>query len=144
MTEIDHHGHRRLGVEALDQDHEDLDVYLRDIKKALFDDSYDSKLVKAAFNDLLISVKAHFRREEAWMKLESYPGIKVHSRQHQKLIKAVEEFIDRFQEDPTQDAGRFTLDVLQDCLVSHTSSADRVIGGFMGYKNRPTAKVHIL
>ncbi len=136
MTRNNLNARRNLGVKALDRDHDALSDHLGSLENALGVSDFDPGEVETALVELLAHIKEHFEREESWMRRINYPGMRFHAKQHQCLIEAIEEFRQAFSSNPTRDKGEYVYSMVEDLLVEHTLKADRVIGGFVGYRRQ--------
>lgn len=76
------------GVAEIDEDHRCLVEMIQEIQKAFEDGAMDRTPALAA--GFLGQVKAHFTREEAFLKRAEFPGLEEHSREHRKLLTKTE------------------------------------------------------
>lgn len=112
-----------VGVEALDDDHRRLIETMNDVFDALLLGTSSSATHEAlrTLNEYVID---HFRREEAWMAENGYPGLAGHQREHQALRAHIQRLTKREQ----QAGDELTLElliVLRDWLLGHIAVSDR-------------------
>ncbi|MCX8021706.1 MAG: bacteriohemerythrin [Syntrophorhabdaceae bacterium] len=84
-------------------------------------------------NELIDYTVYHFKTEEDLMKKYSYPGLLLHIKEHENLMKKAGELKQRF------DRGESVISVevmefLKEWLTKHTSGSDKKYGQFLNGK----------
>jgi len=123
-----------LGVSMIDRDHEHLFTLVNDFHNVFFE-RHERKDIARVLNALIQYSEAHFRREEELMASEEYPGLPAHQELHIKLIEAVFQLQDQFENQ------RIALDnnvvkFLRDWLGDHIVHDDRKFADFLAGKRK--------
>lgn len=97
------------GILFIDNDHKRLIEIIQEIEKAY--EAADMPGCRRFVGDFLDVAKAHFQREEQFLKVISYQSLSLHVREHRKLIEHIVELLAKLQPcpemgaEPTLDAG---------------------------------------
>jgi len=89
--------------------------------------------VSRVLDELIKYTGTHFRHEEMVMQANNYPGYLVHKAEHEKLVKQVLDFKQKF------DAGSVSLSIsiinfLQDWVKNHILKIDKQYSDFLNSK----------
>ena len=74
----------KTGLNDIDNDHKRLLELMRNIKRSI--NEHDLSSCAGLLNELIEEAKAHFRREEAYLRLYEYPDLDEHITYHTNLI----------------------------------------------------------
>ncbi|MBF0187498.1 MAG: bacteriohemerythrin [Magnetococcales bacterium] len=112
-----------VGVEALDEDHRQLLTLINSLYKALRIGT-GGKVIGNTLEELVSYTREHFQREERVMAERRYPGLEEHKREHENMIRQVEDFLIQYRQ------GDYTLNqdvlkYLRNWLVEHIMGSDQ-------------------
>jgi hemerythrin-like metal-binding protein len=129
--------HYRLGIEAIDSQHEEITVLINALYAA-FRSEAPRPETGAALDRLIRAVARHFRTEEKLMQGTAYPGLEPHAAEHSRLAKRVRAFQKEFR------AGRAELTdalirSLADWLRDHLLVSDNRLGKHLAGREGGTA-----
>lgn len=128
----------RVGVELIDQQHEELFRRVSDFTRTIRDEEdWDAKLDKVKETMLFMKeyVVEHFDEEEAYQAKIGYPEIEVHKSAHAKFKEGVNNYIkifedEGFSEEKIQEFGGR----LMTWLIMHVGNMDQKIGEYVKTK----------
>lgn len=112
-----------VGVEALDQQHQNLVAIVNKFNEGRRRGK-GTKIMTQILNEMVGYTQEHFAFEEQMMEAAGYEGLKLHQSQHRQLLQKLE----RFQFDFLQENRRITSDVaefLNYWLTSHILKHDK-------------------
>lgn len=121
-----------VGVEVLDNDHKKLVQLLNQFTTA-YDYAVSEDFERQALQDLVSYTKTHFEREEGIMEENGYPDISAHKKQHAKMIKQVEVFVELYNE-KGHDALNEVSDFLSKWLINHINGTDKQYTSYLNEK----------
>ncbi|MCW8914958.1 MAG: bacteriohemerythrin [Magnetovibrio sp.] len=110
----------RIGVDAIDKDHQVLIGLLNKISHGLRDHAAVDELV----NELLQYTHYHFKREEAVMKACGYPELETHKAQHVQLAEDAEKLAHQWRTTQDDNAVQNLHAFLRTWLSGHIIGAD--------------------
>ena len=118
----------RIGIDAIDQDHERLFTYFNELLRHLANDS-SPEATHAAIDRLETIFKDHFDNEETVMQSIGFPGFEGHKAKHQtflEMLRGLKAF-----HPGSQDFTDYFLRVFRNWIVYHITVNDREIGQFL-------------
>lgn len=125
----------RLGVEHIDEQHEELFRRVSEFVLALRKEgSWEEKLpkVKETMAFMQEYVITHFADEEAYQKEMHYPGYEEHRRIHEEFKTEIHEFARRFAEEGyLEDTVQQFAGKLIAWLINHVAATDQQIAQFV-------------
>ena len=113
----------RLGIDAVDKEHEELVNMLNHVSE-LLDNNKLHEATKYFTENLSDYVDEHFANEEAFMASIGYPQLEAHKKTHKKFVDSFNELkpkLEQFDED----AFRKSLLNTFLWLISHTGKTDK-------------------
>lgn len=116
----------RIGIRAIDEQHQWLFECLSRLKKAAASDTSDSA-IQIALVELCDYVNLHFFMEEGLMRSLRYPRLGSHVREHETISEELENLRRKAEECDVFDE---TVTLLNDWLVNHIGSSDRHFASF--------------
>ena len=123
----------RIGIEAVDNDHQQLFTHFNDLLRRL-SDAPDPDVVQASISELEKLFGDHFESEEALMRSVDFPGLEAHKAKHQTFLEMLHG-LKGFHPDG-QDFAHYFLRVLRNWVIYHISVNDREIGQFLALAGR--------
>jgi len=122
-----------VGVQDLDDDHKKLVALLNEMDEAVVaGQSRDA--VNAIIDRLMVSIKAHFAREEDFMAKSDFPGAAEHHREHDETLMAILEWQAHFKTASSSILSPEVLNRFQSWLDNHIQGADMQYGPHMNSK----------
>ena len=116
-----------VGIKVMDDQHQVLIDYLNDFKeislKAKQGQLSDLRPVKELIEKLITYTLKHFKEEEALMAEYEYPKFKDHLKLHERLVKQVLSFKEKFHDDPILVIPELSS-FLSRWLIQHIQGAD--------------------
>lgn len=112
-----------VGVKVLDDDHKKLIELLNQFKVA-YDYQTSEEYERASLEALVNYTKFHFNREEDLMEKAGYPGLAEHKLQHQRMIREVDGFVEKYNEQG-HEAMSDISDFLSAWLINHINGTDK-------------------
>ena len=124
------HDEWSLDIELLDQDHRALieqlaDICLRFCPEASHGRSGDANALLDALARLGESMRAHFQREEAFMRSFDYECIGEHQCEHAVLMAEFTALLREWREEGLTVFDETTQGIIRDWLLAHILGADR-------------------
>ena len=126
----------RLGIEALDRDHERLEKLVDELAAVSEGHGGHAQGV-SLFEALVEESRAHFRREEAEMERTSYPLTGVHREEHGKLLDALQAIGAEYKADAVPLDGAL-LAALSEWVNHHIRTSDAAFADYV-QASRPSA-----
>ncbi len=122
----------RVGVEKIDEQHEELFSMFNELGDALWDGK-GKEVIGQTLKFLAQYTADHFRTEENYMRTHNYPRYAEHRSVHDKLVSEVSEFIVKYdsQELP-HSAVLEVVNRLGDWTRSHVRGMDQEMTKFIG------------
>ena len=119
-----------LNIEALDKDHRALierlaDTCLRFCPEASTGRAGDARAMLSALTELGEEVRAHFRREEAFMLAFGYEGLADHRHEHALLMAEFTAMMREWRADSLHVFDAMMQGIIRDWLLAHILGADR-------------------
>ena len=119
---------KETGIAPVDHDHRQLAEYTLELNELLLDMENNFSLDNIKEQRALIDrffeyMQTHFNREEGLIKKFNIPGLKQQQREHQKILKMIENIIFEFKTGRISSAFKVRLQLL-DWLVNHVNSTD--------------------
>jgi methyl-accepting chemotaxis protein len=118
-----------VGVEKFDQQHRRLVDLVNELYGALRSGKANEAL-GTIFTELVEYTQNHFADEEAFMRVNRYPGLDEHLHLHQVLVEQVSKYYARFNEGGS--LGVEMMNFLKDWLLNHISKVDMAYGKALG------------
>ncbi|QIK38527.1 hemerythrin family protein [Caldichromatium japonicum] len=124
------HDEWSLNIETLDQDHRELIAELADICLRFCPESgyalvADAKVLMDALTQFGESVRAHFKREEAFMRSFDYEFIGEHESEHALLMAEFTALLRDWRQERLQVFDEAHQAIIRDWLLAHILGADR-------------------
>lgn len=119
-----------IGIDSIDEQHKELIALINKLNIAMAHGEAAS-VVASIFEGLANYTKVHFAYEEALFKKHGYPQSTEHLKEHQQLIKRVEQFKFEFEQDLS---GAVSLELIQfmtHWLLDHILKSDRDYSPFL-------------
>jgi hemerythrin-like metal-binding protein len=138
MAEQERKKEYNIGVEALDEEHQDLFNGLREIESAIAENAAQ-ETTRAILRKIAESTRVHFGEEEAQMQAGQYPGLALHAANHQRLMEKLLAFAARYWAGG-QKIDRHALNFLRDWLLYHIQNDDTRYGSWMKDRERAQAR----
>ncbi len=110
-----------IGISSIDEQHKYLFSLLARITTMA--DENDAEGIYDAIIDMRHYTVVHFFEEEQLMKLIGYPELEQHKRQHQKFIKAADNFVDDLEMFPLAAIAEMNI-YLSNWLIAHIQVSD--------------------
>jgi hemerythrin len=118
----------RLGVHALDRDHERLEKLVEELA-AVGENGGEHAQGVSLFEALVEESRAHFRREEAEMERMTYPMAAVHREEHAKLLEALQAIGAEYKADAIPLDG-VLLSALSEWVNHHIRTSDAAFADY--------------
>jgi hemerythrin-like metal-binding protein len=112
-----------VGSSLLDADH----IILIGLLNQLYDamsEGHGEELFETILATLRKYTDFHFTREEAFMKAQKYPDYAAHKARHEKLIRDLSNFTERYTLDKSSVTTPEIAEFLQGWLINHIQKAD--------------------
>lgn len=125
MYKIDWHESYRIGIPALDADHEQMVDMMNGFFRQL-ESGGDEKTMADHLHGLIALTRDHFEREESLMDQSFYAMLPDHKAEHDRLLAALDAFRER--RESAQSPLEMTLDTanfLRGWLVDHIMHKDQ-------------------
>lgn len=123
------HEEYSLGVESLDNDHQELFGTARELLDVLFGTNTTRDPVPL-FNTLIGLTVRHFKSEENQMRTVEYPGAGEHIRHHERILSLLSAFgqdVQQFRRTSRKEAVAF----IKDHILAHVLTTDRQLGAYI-------------
>lgn len=120
-----------VGIEAIDDEHQELLKYLNDLFAACSVGQGPAVLSKTLCWVQRYS-REHFAREEDLMQKFGFPGLDEHRERHAELVSELDELIEEFERGADHDLSNKTMQFLEDWLLHHILIEDKKIGRHIG------------
>ena len=134
MTRITWTDEFKLGLPAIDTDHEQLLTLCNEFLDAAEAGSSIHKL-SAMLEQLILRTRAHFVSEERMLDRHGYPGLAIHKAEHERLLVQAETLKARYDDagraDETRAVTMEIADFLQTWLLDHIRTNDRPYRPFL-------------
>lgn len=122
MAFIDWKSEYNVGVKVFNDDHKRLFAYLNELNDGM-NAGFKIAEMEYILKGLVEYTISHFQREEKLMTKHSYPDYAAHKKEHEALLKEVNEFYDDFKEG--RKAFSFALlSFLSDWVQNHILKTD--------------------
>ncbi len=118
----------RIGVDAIDREHEQLFVCFNDLLRHLATDS-GPEATQTAIVKLETVFESHFENEEALMRSIGFPGFEAHQSKHASFLEMLRSL--RAFHPGSQDFADYFLRVFRNWIIYHITVNDREIGRFL-------------
>jgi CRP/FNR family transcriptional regulator len=122
----------RIGVEAIDRQHEKLFDIGNRFHQAWRDGARRAELCRI-FGELLGYAGYHFGEEERLMEQVGYPGLAQHRANHEELTELVNHYLAQLR-DGVKGGERQAVEFMRTWLRAHVLDADRKIGAYLSGK----------
>jgi hemerythrin len=121
----------RLGVPAIDEQHEEIFVYFDKLSTALREEDGSNVIIELlSYLDNYSSL--HFRNEEELMALYRYPGLEEQQRQHAAFRENIVMFTDMLSaSEPTHEIALKIDALLIRYFINHVRKLDREIADYI-------------
>jgi len=121
-----------VGIETADKHHQKLISMINSLYDAMQEGS-SREIVSKILSALIVYTDKHFKYEEELFKTYNYPGFISHKKQHDELIKQVQELSEKFN------TGTTTISIelmrfLKHWLTEHIMVADKKYTEFLNSK----------
>lgn len=116
-----------LSHAKIDSDHQKLFDLINQLANAM-KAGEGKQACGAVLNELLSYTKTHFSMEEVLMSRHGYPQTAAHKGEHDKFVKQVQEFKNKFE----AGSGVVTIEILtflRDWLSNHIQKTDKALVG---------------
>lgn len=126
----------RIGVEALDKEHDELAELVLDFYDAVLSDE-TGRALRQRFDALAAYTDAHFAHEENYMRFTGFPGRDKHIRAHERLKARLKEIppLKGRKWNSRSATALAVLRFLKKWLVAHILNEDRELGAYLNSKN---------
>ncbi len=122
-----------VNIPSIDDDHKRLIVLINQFISSTH--YYNSKeFEQKALHELVDYTKYHFDREEKLMQDNGYPDYEEHHKQHEIMIKKVNEVVAKYTQN-SETTVTETVDFLRDWLINHIQKTDQQYMSFFKDKN---------
>lgn len=111
----------RVGVDAIDKDHQDLVLMLNDARSAVA----RSQFRDSVFEEMMKQTQYHFKREEAILAVCDALELDAHKLQHRKFLRQAKSLIIRWSKNPNKETCTHIGNFFQKWLFEHIKSEDR-------------------
>ena len=118
-----------VGVATIDEQHKGLVAMLNEINEGI-QGGWGRKARDEVLAKLVEYTVIHFATEESLMKIAGYPEEAAHIRRHENLIQMVEQYITKYNEDPSA-SNYDLLFFLRRWLVEHIQKDDKLLGQYL-------------
>jgi len=108
----------------IDNDHEELHEVLTEVSQTIYTVSNPTSHLVDSLEQLIESLSAHFRREEALMKKVNYTALIQHQRQHKTLERGFREILREIKAGDCIDSTKALYKIFEDRLGKHTTHSD--------------------
>jgi len=118
-----------IGMQQFDDDHRHLVKILNELCGLYLSQKFENGKVEAMLDSLFKYSVEHFANEENWMRESDYPGLEIHTIDHERFVSRLSEFSRKVK----NAGGGLTLDMisfLRVWLVSHILQTDSALGEF--------------
>ncbi len=133
MTHIEWTDDYKLGLPAIDSDHEQLLGLCNDFLDAAQAGSPIQKLA-ATLEQLIVQTRAHFLAEERMLDRHGYPGLAIHKAEHERLLTQAETLKARYDNTARESEQAVTVEIadfLKFWLLDHIRTNDRSYRPFL-------------
>ena len=110
-----------VGMDDIDKQHRQF-IRLMDKTQTAIDRGASRKEVGAIVSELVDYGRCHFETEEQYFEKFKYPYAKEHIREHEKLLRNIVAYSDRFEDG--QEIAQELLTFLENWLVEHLKKHD--------------------
>jgi len=132
-----------IGVAAIDSEHHNL---LACINKLILAQGMDESMLDRLSDEVVSYAEFHILSEENLMALTGYPGLDKHHQAHQKLLKELKVFHQKFA--ANKEHLKEFVTFLAKWLIEHSQSVDREFGDYLDNyhppKDSPEEKIKAL
>lgn len=118
-----------IGVKTIDDQHKGLVAMVNEISEGI-KGGWGKEARDAVFVKLVEYTVVHFATEESLMNISNYPGEATHKQHHENLVKTVQQYIKKYQEDPSA-SNYDLLFFLKRWLVEHILKDDKAMGEYL-------------
>ena len=134
MTSIDWNDEFKLGLPAMDSDHQEL-LELTNQFLATAQEQGSLSSVLNILDRLILRTRAHFLAEERLLDRHGYPGLAIHKSEHERLLSQLDTLRGRFgeadQADQTHGLTLEAAEFLQNWLLDHIKVNDKPYRPFL-------------
>jgi len=134
MAKIDWSDEYKLGLPAIDAEHQDLLAICNEFLEFAQADCAPS-LLATVLDRMVMRTRAHFVAEERMLDRHGYPDLVVHKAEHDRLLAQADTLRRRFAAENQQDGLRQltleTAEFLQSWLLDHIRTNDRPYRPFL-------------
>lgn len=134
MMRIDWSDEHKLGLPAIDADHQELVAICNEFLDAAHAEAPISQLA-GILDRMLLRTRAHFLAEERMLDRHGYPAFAIHKAEHDRLLAQADTLRSRFvqarEEDALRNATLETADFLRYWLLDHIRTNDRPYRPFL-------------
>lgn len=110
----------RVGVDAVDKDHQDLVFLLNRARRAVASEHYDDEI----FEEMYAHTQYHFKREEVILDVCGSADLQSHILLHNKFLEHVKKLVDHWRQDPNRETCERVGNFFQHWLFGHLESED--------------------
>ncbi|HHH46978.1 MAG TPA: bacteriohemerythrin, partial [Thiotrichales bacterium] len=121
-----------VGIDSIDRQHRRLINLINQLQTAI-DFAMDREFEREALDELVDYTRTHFSYEEELMREYGYPDFEAHRREHEGMIRKVENLLSSYERDP-EGTIQEAHDFLRDWLIHHIQGTDRRYSGFLKEK----------
>ncbi len=118
-----------VGIDSIDRQHKKLLNLINQLQTAV-DYSTGEEFERDALNELVNYTKTHFSYEEDLLKKNNYPDFEAHKKQHENMVKHVEEVLAEYEKD-RDTAMSNAANYLKGWLVNHINGTDKKYSHFL-------------
>ena len=129
-----------IGVKTIDDQHKGLVGMVNEISEGI-KGGWGKEARDAVLTRLVEYTVVHFATEESLMNISHYPGEETHKKHHASLVEMVQQYIKKYQEDPSASNYDF-LFFLKRWLVKHILKDDKMMGEYLVRKGVVKSESH--
>ena len=119
-----------VGVQEIDDDHKKMIEYYNELFAACFC-CMGPEVVYGTLKKLIEYTKYHFKREEGLMEKEGYTGLAEQRREHEELIRIVEDIREKAESDPDHEFSNDVLGFVGSWIRNHILELDLALARYI-------------
>jgi len=112
-----------VGIEAIDEDHEQILSIISRIIEAI-DNNHTNSIIEELFDDLERLTSSHFKREEDLMQATDYAGFEQHKKGHQAFMAQLPQFKEQLFNKNSDEPAEELSQRLYDWVINHVIASD--------------------
>jgi hemerythrin-like metal-binding protein len=129
MAELSWSDRHAVGLQGIDDEHEELFEAVRGLESAMGGSAEPAEM-GALLKKLVAATGKHFASEEAAMREAKFPGLALHAANHQLLLEKVEAFAARHSRSGAV-VNEHALNFLRNWLLHHMENDDARLGAWL-------------